>query len=184
MEEMFRYIISDLYRYSGKTDIFTFLIYFLTRKAFRATVFYRLCRNSSTFLGKICFILAYPFHRLYVRERFQFSYKINIGYGFYIGHNGPIVINPTATIGDNCTIMQFSTIGAEVSNAAKIGNNVYIGPNSCIVENVIIGDNVTIGAGSVVTKDIPENATVAGNYAKIIHFKNPSKLIKRKWEVR
>ena len=54
---------------------------------------------------------------------------------------------------------------------------MYIGPNVCVVENVKIGDNVTIGAGSVVTKDIPSNATAVGNYAKVINYNNPGKYI-------
>lgn len=182
MKEIYRYIISDLYRYSGNTNVITLIKNFFIRKAFRATVFYRLCRNRKSLSGKICFFLAYPFHRIYVRDKFQFSYKTEIGYGLYVGHNGPIVINPTAIIGNNFTIMQFSTIGAEIHSAARIGNNVYIGPNSCIVENIEIGHNVTIGAGSVVTKDIPDNATAVGNYAKIIHYNNPAQLVKRKWD--
>ncbi|VTS15427.1 serine acetyltransferase [Streptococcus pseudoporcinus] len=182
MNEIYNYIISDLYRYSGKISFTAFIKNFITRKAFRATVFYRLCRNRSSLAGKLCFILAYPFHRIYVRDKFQFSYQTEIGYGLYIGHNGPIVINPSAVIGDNFTIMQFSTIGAEISHAARIGNNVYVGPNSCIVENIEIGHNVTLGAGSVVTKNIPDNATAVGNYAKVIHYNNPGQLVKRKWD--
>ncbi len=59
-------------------------------------------------------------------------------------------------------------VGSNEGQAATIGDNVYIGPNVCIVEDVMIGNNCTIGAGSVVTKDIPENATAAGNPTKII----------------
>ena len=40
-----------------------------------------------------------------------------------------------------------------------------------------IGNNVTIGAGSVVTKDIPDNATAAGNYAKVLNFNQPGRYI-------
>lgn len=118
---------------------------------------------------------------MYLRDKFHFSYKTEIGYGLYIGHNGPVVINNCAKIGDNLTIMQFTTIGSELNKSATIGNNVYIGPNCCLVEDVTIGDNVTIGSGSVVTKDIPENATAAGNYAKVLHYNNPGQFIKRKW---
>lgn len=73
------------------------------------------------------------------------------------------------------------TIGSNHNKAAKIGDNVYIGPNVCIVEDVEIGNNVTIGAGSVVTKSIPNNATIVGNYAKIINYNNPGRYIKNKW---
>lgn len=40
--------------------------------------------------------------------------------------------------------------------------------NSTILKGVHIGDNVIIGAGSVVTKDIPDNVVAAGNPCKVI----------------
>ena len=76
---------------------------------------------------------------------------------------------------------QFTTIGSNEGHAAKIGDNTYIGPNVCIIEDVCIGNNVTIGAGSVVTKDIPDNATAVGNYAKVINYNNPGRYITRRW---
>ncbi|MFP3838254.1 transferase [Prevotella intermedia] len=63
-----------------------------------------------------------------------------------------------------------------------MGDNVYIGPNVCIIENVRIGNNVTIGAGAIVVKDIPDNATVAGNPAKIISYNDHSDLRLRVWK--
>jgi acetyltransferase-like isoleucine patch superfamily enzyme len=47
-----------------------------------------------------------------------------------------------------------------------VGDRVRIGSNSTILP-VNIGNNVIIGAGSVVTKDIPDNVTVYGNPARI-----------------
>ena len=115
------------------------------------------------------------------KQVIQLPRKTKVGYGLYIGHNGPIVINPTTVIGNNVNLSQFTTIGSNKGNAAHIGDNVYIGPNVCIVEDVKIGNNVTIGAGSVVTKDIPDNATAVGNYAKVISYSNPGQFIKNKW---
>ena len=106
-----------------------------------------------------------------------------MGYGLYIGHNGPVVVNPTAILGNNVNLSQFTTIGAIDGDAAVIGDNVYIGPAFCLIENVHIGDNVTIGAGSIVTKDIPANATAVGNYAKVVNFKNPGRYVRNRWEV-
>jgi acetyltransferase-like isoleucine patch superfamily enzyme len=58
-----------------------------------------------------------------------------------------------------------STIENWIERKTKVGKNVRIGSNSTILP-VIIGDNVIIGAGSVVTKDIPDNFIVYGNPAK------------------
>lgn len=55
----------------------------------------------------------------------------------------------------------------ERKGVATIGNSVYIGPGVKIVGRINIGNNVAIGANAVVTKDIPDNAVVAGVPAKI-----------------
>ncbi|OPY84468.1 MAG: putative acetyltransferase [Syntrophorhabdus sp. PtaU1.Bin153] len=51
----------------------------------------------------------------------------------------------------------------------RIGSHVWIGANTIILPSVsMIGSNVVIGAGSVLTKNVPDGAIVAGNPAKII----------------
>jgi len=50
----------------------------------------------------------------------------------------------------------------------KIGNNVFIGTRVIVMPGVHIGDNVIIGAGSIVTKDIPDNSVACGVPAKVI----------------
>lgn len=50
-----------------------------------------------------------------------------------------------------------------------IGNNVFIGNNCIILPNVRIGNNVIIGAGSIVTRDIPDNSVAVGVPCKAIH---------------
>ena len=49
-----------------------------------------------------------------------------------------------------------------------IGDNVWVGGNVCILPGVNIGNNVVIAAGSVVTKDIPDDVIAAGNPCKVI----------------
>lgn len=50
----------------------------------------------------------------------------------------------------------------------NIGENVWIGANATVLSGVTIGKNSVIGAGSVVTKDIPENVVAVGNPCKVL----------------
>lgn len=51
-----------------------------------------------------------------------------------------------------------------------IKRNCWIGAGATILRGVTIGENSVVGAGSVVTKDVPDNVIVAGNPAKIIKY--------------
>ena len=61
----------------------------------------------------------------------------------------------------------------------EIGNDVLIGANAIILAGVKVGDGAVIGAGSVVTKNVPPYAVVAGNPAKIIKYRFDEKIIKK-----
>ena len=173
------YVKSDLMRYYGKYDMATFLKAYCRNSTFRFQYAFRLCQSSgiSKFLG----LFLWGINR--TKKVIQIPRKTKVGYGLFIGHGGPIVVNESAVIGNNCNLSQFTSIGSNDYNAATIGDNVYIGPNVCIVEDVKIGNNVTIGAGSVVTKDIPDNATAVGNYAKVINYNDPGRFVCCRWVV-
>lgn len=49
-----------------------------------------------------------------------------------------------------------------------IGNDVFIGVNSIILPGVSIGSRVVVAAGSVVTRDVPDNSVVGGNPARVL----------------
>lgn len=58
--------------------------------------------------------------------------------------------------------------GLEYAKPIEVGNNVWIGGNVVVLPGVKIGDHCVIGAGSVVTKDIPDNSVAVGNPCKVI----------------
>lgn len=76
--------------------------------------------------------------------------------GVHIGHN--------AQIGSNVMIAANATIGG----SAIIEDEAFIGCNAFIKQHIKIGKGATVGAGSVVLKDIPPHAIVAGVPAKPI----------------
>lgn len=167
-------IKSDLLRYGIKPSFLNIckeLIF--GNHSFKFSFWMRMCA------GKNIFFLFSKAMYSYYRNKYglQIPYSTQIGYGLYLGHGINIVVSDSAEIGNNCNLSHSCTIGSNFNNAAKIGNCVYIGPNSCIIENVIIGNNVTIGAGSVVVKDVPNDATVAGVPTKVINYNRPGRFI-------
>jgi len=57
----------------------------------------------------------------------------------------------------------------------RICKGASIGSGATILCNITVGENAIVGAGSVVTKDVPANAIVAGNPAKFLRFVNEEK---------
>lgn len=120
-------------------------------------------------------------YRLMKHRRMCLKYQINIspnsvGKGLLLIHPGFRRVGAFVKIGDNCTVCPMVLIGKKHpdidTSHCIIGDNCYIGAGAIIMEPVVIGTNVTIAAGAVVVKDIPDNAVVAGNPAKIIRILN------------
>lgn len=85
------------------------------------------------------------------------------------------LVNLNCTIGHDSILEDFVELcpGVHISGNCKIGSFSFIGTNSTVIPNVTIGKNVIIGAGSVVTKDIPDNSVAVGTPAKVIKNLEP-----------
>ncbi len=116
-------------------------------------------------------------------------------------HEGVISIGAKSVLGQECTIncYQHVSIGRECLIAdrtmlidfdhemsdverpireqginkrdVRVGHNVWVGYGACILRGVTVGDNAVIGTSSVVTRDVPDDAVVAGVPAKLIRMR-------------
>ena len=95
-----------------------------------------------------------------------------IGRSLFIDHGMGVVIGETAEIGDDCTLYHGVTLGGTTWRKEKrhptLGNNVVVGAGATILGPIVVGDNARIGSNSVVTKNVPADATVVGIPGHII----------------
>ena len=105
--------------------------------------------------------------------------------GAYIDYTGDVEIGNNVTISRRTTIYShghdFQKLacregGDVLPGFVKINDGVWIGDGVIILPNTVIGKYSVIGAGSIVTKDVPEYAVVAGNPAKFIRDVKDEKL--------
>lgn len=86
-----------------------------------------------------------------------------------VGKNVHITDNVKFLTHDGGTLLYRNQIpDLEITKPITVGSDVYIGNNAIILPGVTIGNNVVIGAGSIVTKDIPDNSVVVGVPARVI----------------
>lgn len=114
--------------------------------------------------------------------RCEFGKNITIGDNVYINFGCIILDCSEVTIGSHTLLgpniglyaANHSTDATERINGGcygkpiHIGNNVWLGGDVKVLQGVTIGDNTIIGAGSIVTKDIPDNVIAVGNPCKVI----------------
>ncbi|WMX14153.1 MULTISPECIES: acyltransferase [unclassified Aureispira] len=109
-------------------------------------------------IGKNCKISSHSF----ICEGVQIEDNVFVGHNVsFINDMVPRATNPD---GSPQTEKDWTLVETLVKKGASIGTS------ATILGGVTIGENALVGAGSVVTKDVPANAVVVGNPAKLVRF--------------
>ncbi len=112
-------------------------------------------------------------------DKVKIGKNVVIMNGFQCMSAGGLTIEDDTMISLNCTIVTNNHDVYErniiTCKPVHIKRNVWIGVNVTILPGVTIGENAVVGAGAVVTKDVPDNAVVVGNPAKVIKYLDAEK---------
>jgi acetyltransferase-like isoleucine patch superfamily enzyme len=118
--------------------------------------FVEIQKNAS--VGKRCKISSHTF----VCEGVEIQDNVFIGHGVtFINDSYP---RATTASGELQTEADWKV------EKTVVGKGASVGSGSTILSNITIGENAIVGAGSVVTKNVPANAVVAGNPAKLLRY--------------
>lgn len=112
-----------------------------------------------------------------------FGFNVEAGDNFYANNNCNFMDPAKITFGNNVFIgpdCGFYTALHPISYKLRnqlyeralpisVGDNVWFGGGCRVLPGVTVGSNAVIGAGSVVTRDIPDNCVAAGNPCRVLY---------------
>lgn len=109
-------------------------------------------------IGRRCKVSSHTF----ICEGVMIEDNVFIGHGvMFTNDSYPRATNPDGSLQTEADWKVEKTV---VRRGASIGTGATILPNTCI------GEGAIVGAGSVVTKDVPAHAIVAGNPARVLRY--------------
>lgn len=90
----------------------------------------------------------------------------------YVGDHTMFGPNVTVATAGHPILPELREQGYQYNAPVHIGKNCWIGAGVVIVPGITIGDNVVVGAGSIVTKDLPDNVVAVGNPCRVLRQVN------------
>ena len=125
--------------------------------------------------GEGCYIEP-PFYSNFGGAHIHFGKNIYCNFGVTMVDDTHIYVGDYTMFGPKVTVATAGHLvlpelrkqAYQYNAAVHIGKNCWIGANAVILPGITIGDNVVVGAGSVVTKDLPDNVVAVGNPCKIL----------------
>jgi len=91
--------------------------------------------------------------------------------GSILGDN--VIVNTGAIVEHDCQIGHHVHIatGSKLAGGVNVGDGAHVGVGAVIRQNTRIGRNALVGAGAVVVHEVPDNAIVVGNPARVLRFR-------------
>ena len=121
------------------------------------------------FRGELYFLARLVNHIARLLTGIDIHPGAKVGRNLFIDHGQGVVIGETAEIGDDVTIYQSVTLGGtDPSNGISgkrhptLEDGVIVGSGAAVLGPIIVGSRARIGANAVVTRDVPEGATMVG----------------------
>lgn len=162
--------MADLAANAARTGLWAGLAAVIYDPAFSTVLFYRLAARLYTSgyrrLGKLAWRLNVMLSACHIHP------EAVIGPGLKLPHPTGVTIGVGAWLARNVTVYQNVTIGAGFRDGCypRIAADVIILPNAVLVGGIEIGPRAVIGANAVVIDNVPADAVVAGNPARIIRI--------------
>lgn len=126
-------------------------------------------------IGEGCYIEP-PLYSNFGGHHVHFGKNVYANFGLTLVDDTHIYVGDHTMFGPHVTVAtaghpilpELRERGYQYNAPVHIGRNCWLGAGVVIVPGVTIGDNVVIGAGSVVTKDIPDNVVAVGNPCRVL----------------
>lgn len=119
-------------------------------------------------IGNDCNICAYTF----IENEVVLGHRVTVKSGVYLWDGltieDDVFIGPCVAFSNDK--YPRSKVYPDAFAQTLVKRGASIGANATVLPGIVLGENCMVGAGAVVTRDVPDNAVVAGNPARIVRY--------------